>query len=49
MESGPTLDRGLSCCEGGRRDSRRIHEFWEVDTESREDSVLGVAASMERI
>lgn len=40
MESGPRLDRGLSCWEGVRRDSRRIQELWDEDTESREVSVL---------
>jgi len=37
VESGPILDRGLSCCEEGRIDSLLIHEL--VD----EKDVLGVS------
>lgn len=38
VESGPTLDRGLSCCEEGRIESLLIHELLD------EKDVLGVSA-----
>lgn len=47
-KSGPRLDLGLSCCEGGRSDSRLIQELCE-EIESLPPSVeLGVAASPDR-
>lgn len=36
-ESGPTLDRRLSCWDSGRSDMRRIHEPFE-ENESRESA-----------
>lgn len=44
-DSGPTLDLGLSCSDGGRRDRRRIQEFWDDENESRELSVLFAVAT----
>lgn len=36
-ESGPTLDRGLPCCDKGRMDRRRIQDPFD-ETESRTSS-----------
>lgn len=47
-ESGPRLDLGLSCWDGGRRESRLIQELC-VEAESRDASLLvATATSPER-
>lgn len=43
-ESGPRLDLGLSCCDVGRSDRRRIQELCE-EIESRAASVVFAAAT----
>lgn len=43
-ESGPRLDLGLSCWEGGRRESRLLQELCD-EAESRDTSLLVAAAT----